>query len=103
MEREENKMFEFDEEDFNKEMLKMFNYKDDPNYDKNFDINYNLQISNKDFGKDKIIKYKIDKEKRKTKINIPKEIKDGQSIVCIKEGRKKDNKYGNLLVKVFVK
>lgn len=96
-------MFEFDEKDVKKEILEIFNYKNDPNYDRNLDINYNLQISTKDFGKEKIIKYKIYKEKRKTKINIPKEIENGQSIVCIKEGRKKDNKYGNLLVKVFAR
>lgn len=81
----------------------MFDYKDDPNYDKNLDIKCNLKIRKKELGKEKIIKYKLDNKKRKTKINIPKEIKDGQSIVCIKEGRQKDNKYGNLQVKVFIK
>jgi len=96
-------MFEFDEEDLKKEILEMFNYKDDPNYDNDLDINCNLQISNKDFGKEKIIKYKINKEKRETKINIPNKIKDGQSIVCIKGGRKNNNKYGNLLVMVHIK
>lgn len=96
-------MLKFDEEDFNKEMLKMFNYKNDPNYARNLDIKCNLEIQRKDLGKEKTLKYKENKDIRQIKIRIPKEIKDGQSIVCIKEGRKKDNKYGNLLVKVFVK
>ncbi len=96
-------MFEFDEKDIKKEILEMFNYNNDPNYDMNLDIKCNLKIRKKELGKEKIIRYKIDNKKRKTKINIPKEIKDVQNIVCINEGRKKDNKYGNLLVKVFVK
>lgn len=98
-----NNYFKFDEEDFNKEMLKMFNYKDDPNYDRNLDIKCNLKIQRKDLGKEKTLKYKENRNIRQIKINIPKEIKEGQSIVCIKKGRRKDNKYGNLLVKVFIK
>lgn len=96
-------MFEFDEEDFNKEMLKMFNYKNDPNYDRNLDIKCNLKIRKKELGKEKIIRYKIDNKKRKTKINIPKEIKDFQNIVCINEGRKNNNRYGNLIVAIKIK
>ena len=81
----------------------MFDYKDDPNYDKNLDIKCNLKIRKKELGKEKIIKYKLDNKKRKTKINIKKKIKDGQSIVSIKKEKQKDNKYGNLQVKVFIK
>lgn len=98
-----NNYFKFDEEDFNKEMLKMFNYKNDSNYDRNLDIKCNLKIQRKDLGKEKTLKYKANKDIRQIKIRIPKEIEEGQSIVCIKEGRRKDNKYGNLLVKVFIK
>lgn len=96
-------MFEFDEEDFNKEMLKMFNYKNDPNYDRNLDIKCNLKIQRKDLGKEKTLKYKENKDIRQIKIRIPKEIEEGQSIVCIKEGRQNNNKYGNLLLAIHIK
>lgn len=98
-----NNYFKFDEEDFNKEMLKMFNYKDDPNYDNVLDINYNLQISNKDLGKEKILKYKVNKEIREIKISIPKEIENRQDIVFIKEGERENNRYGNLIVTIKIK
>ena len=45
----------------------------------------------------------MDKEIRQLKINIPKEIKNGQSIVFIKEGEKQNNRYGNLIITVKIK
>ena len=56
-----NNYFKFDEKDFNKEMLKMFNYKDDPFYNKDLDIMCNLKIRRKDLGKEKTLKYKVNK------------------------------------------
>ncbi len=98
-----NNYFEFDEEEFRKIMLEMFNYKEDPFYNKDLDIKYNLKIRRKDLGKEETLRYKVNKETRKIKIIISKEIENGQSIVLIKEGEKKNNKYGNLIVTIKIK
>ena len=95
--------FTFDEEEFRKEMLEMFNYKEDPLYNKNLNINCTMKINKKDLGNEKTLKYRVNKEKKQTKIKIPKEIENGQQIVLIKEGEKENNKYGNLIVTVKIK
>lgn len=95
--------FIFDEEEFRKEMLEMFNYKEDPLYNKNLNINCTMKINKKDLGNEKTLKYRVNKEKKQTKIKIPKEIENGQQIVLIKEGEKENNKYGNLIVTVKIK
>ena len=98
-----NNYFEFNEEEFRKEMLEMFNYKEDPLYNKNLNINCTMKINKKDLGKEKSLKYKVDNKVKQTKIKIPKEIENGQQIVLIKEGEKENNKYGNLIVTVKIK
>ena len=98
-----NNYFEFDEEELKKLMLEMFNYEEDPLYDKDLDIMCNLKIRRKDLGKEKNFKYKVNKETRQKKISISKGIENGQSIVYIKEGEKKNNKYGNLIVTIKIK
>lgn len=98
-----NNYFEFDEEEVRKEMLEMFNYKEDSLYDRDLDIKCDLKIQRKDLGEEKTLKYKVNRETRQTKINIPKEIENGQSIVLIKEGEKENNKYGNLIVTIKIK
>ena len=95
--------FTFDEEEFRKEMLEMFNYKEDPLYNKNLNINCTMKIHKRDLGKEKSLKYKVDNKVKQTKIKIPKEIENGQQIVLIKEGEKENNKYGNLIVTVKIK
>lgn len=98
-----NNYFKFDEEDFNKEMLKMFNYKYDPFYNKDLDIRCNLKIQRKDLGKERTLKYKVNKEIREIKISIPKEIENRQDIVFIKKGERENNRYGNLIVTIKIK
>ena len=98
-----NNYFTFDEEEFRKEMLEMFNYKEDPLYNKNLNINCTMKINKKDLGKEKTLKYKVDNKMKKTKIKIPNEIENGQQIVLIKEGEKENNKYGNLIVTIKIK
>lgn len=95
--------FEFDEEEFRKIILESFNYKEDPLYNKDLDIKCNLKIRIKDLGKEKTLKYKVNKEKRQIKISIPKKIENGQSIVLITEGEKQNNRYGNLIITVKIK
>lgn len=96
-----NNYFEFDKKELKDFLFK--NYKEDPNYKKDLDINYNLEILENEKGAEKAIKFKANGEKRKVKIKIPREIKEGQAILLIGEGRKQDNKYGNLLVTVKIK
>lgn len=109
------------------------NYKTDPNYDKSLDLKYNLRISERDKGTKKAIKVKreelvckknckkcrntidkvynllqnncgkLEKKNRTLKINIPREITEGQSLVLIGEGKKNNNKYGNLIVTIKVR
>ena len=98
-----NNYFEFDEEELKKIMLESSNYKEDPLYDKDLDIKYNLKIGRKDLGEEKTLKYKVNKQVRQIKLSIPKEIENGQSIVLIKEGEKENNKYGNLVVTIKIK
>ena len=98
-----NNYFEFDEEEVRKEILQMFNYKEDPLYDKYLDIKCNLKICRKDLGKEKTLKYKVNKETRQIKISIPKKIENGQDIVFIEKGKKENNKYGNLIVTIKIK
>ena len=87
--------FTFDKEEFKKSMLENFKYEEDPLYSKNLNINCTMKINKKDLGKEKTLKYRINKEKMQTKIKIPNEIENGQQIVLIKEGEKENNKYGN--------
>ena len=98
-----NNYFEFDEEEFRKIMLESFNYEEDPLYNKNLNINCTMKINKKDLGKEKTLKYKVNRRKRKTKIKIPNELENGQNIVLIKEGEKENNKYGNLIVTIKIK
>ena len=95
--------FTFDEEEFRKEMLEMFNYEEDSHYSKNLNINCTMKINKKDLGKEKTLKYKVDNKMKQTKIKIPNEIENGQQIVLIKEGEKENNKYGNLIVTIKIK
>lgn len=92
-----------DEEELRELILESFKYEEDPLYDKNLNINCNLKILKENLGKEKTFKYKANKEIRQLKINIPKEIENGQSIVFIKEGEKRNNKYGNLIVTIKIK
>lgn len=128
-----NNIFEISKEDLSDIFDSCFNYETNPNYDKNLDLNYNLKISKKDKGTEKEIKVKqkvlvcqknckkckkstdkafnlfenncgILEEKNKIlKINIPREITDGQSLALIGEGKKSNNKFGNLIITVKVK
>lgn len=130
-----NKMFEISKEDLSDIFNKAFDYKSNPNYNKDLDVNYNLKISKKDRGTEKEIKVKKEmlvcqkncnkcktpmdkvwnlygkdyrcgrlvKRKTKIKVNIPREITDGQSIALIGEGKRKNNQFGNLLVTINVR
>lgn len=128
-----NKMFEFSKEDLSDIFNKTFDYKSNPNYNKNLDVNYKLKISKKDRGTEKEIKVKkemlvcqrncnkcksimdktfnllenecgrLAKKKTNVKINIPREITDGQSILLIGEGKRKDKQFGNLLVTIHIR
>lgn len=98
-----NNYFEFDEEEFRKIMLEMFNYEEEPLYNKKLNINCTMKIHKNDIGKEKTLKYRVNKEKRQTKIKIPNEIENGQQIVLIKGGEKENNKYGNLIVTIKIK
>lgn len=98
-----NNYFEFDEEEFRKRILEMFNYEEDLFYNKNLNINSTMKINKKDLGTEKTLKYKVNRRKRKTKIKIPNELENGQNIVLIKEGNKKNNKYGNLIITIKIK
>ena len=95
--------FTFDEEEFKKEFLKIFNYEEDSHYSKNLNINCTMKINKKDLGKEKTLKYKVDNKMKQTKIKIPNEIENGQQIVLIKEGEKENNRYGNLIVTIKIK
>ena len=90
--------------DFNTQEFLEFainSYKLDRNYDKNLDIVCNIKISKEERIGDveKTIKLKINKRKRKLQIKIPKGIKNGQSILFVGQGRKRNNMYGNLIMK----
>ena len=98
-----NNYFEFDEEEFRKRILEMFNYEEDLFYNKNLNINSTMKINKKDLGTEKTLKYKVNRRKTKTKIKIPNELENGQNIVLIKEGNKKNNKYGNLIITIKIK
>lgn len=128
-----NKMFEISQEDLSDIFNKAFDYKSNPNYNKDLDVNYNLKISKKDRGTEKEIKVKremlvcqkncnkcktsmnktfnlfenecgrLAKRKIKIKVNIPREITDGQSLLLIGEGKRKNNQFGNLLVTIHIR
>lgn len=123
-----NKMFEFGKEDLSNAFDSCFNYETNQNYNKDLDMNYKLKISKKDRGTEKEIKVKkevlvcqkncnkcksimdktfnlfgnecgrLENKKTKVKVNIPREITDGQSLLLIGEGKRKNNQWGNLLV-----
>lgn len=128
-----NKMFEFSKEDLSNTFDNCFNYETNQNYNEDLDVNYKLKISKKDRGTEKEIKVKkevltcekncnkcksimdktfnllenecgrLEKKKTNVKINIPREITDGQSILLIGEGKRKGKQFGNLLVTIYIK
>lgn len=98
-----NNYFTFDKEELKKLILEGFNYEEDLFYNKNLNINCTMKIHKKDLGKEKTLRYRVNKEKRQTKIKIPNEIENGQNIVLIKEGKKENNRHGNLIVTVKIK
>lgn len=123
-----NKVFEFSKEDLSDTFDSCFNYETNPNYNKDLDVNYKLKISKKDRGTEKEIKVKkevltcekncnkcksimdksfnllenkcgrLEKKKTNVKIKIPREITNGQSILLIGEGKRKNNQWGNLFL-----
>lgn len=127
-----NKMFEFSKEDLSDIYNTFRNYETNQNYNKDLDVNYKLKISKKDRGTEKEIKVKkevltcekncnkcksimdksfnllenecgrLEKKKIKIKVNIPREITDGQSIALIGEGKRKDKQFGNLIVTIKI-
>lgn len=98
-----NNYFTFDKEELKKLILEGFNYEEDLLYNKKLNINCTMKIHKNDIGKEKTLKYRVNKEKRQTKFKIPNEIENGQNIVLIKDGEKENNKYGNLIVTVKIK
>lgn len=127
-----NKMFEFSKEDLSDIYNTFRNYETNQNYNKDLDVNYKLKISKKDRGTEKEIKVKkevltcekncnkcksimdksfnllenkcgqLEKKKTKVKINIPREITDGQSIALIGEGKRNGKQFGNLLITIKI-
>lgn len=128
-----NKMFEISKEDLSNTFDSCFNYETNPNYNKDLDVKYKLKISKKDRGTEKEIKVKkevltcqrncnkcksimdktfnllenecgrLAKKKTKIKVNIPREIIDGQSIALIGEGKRNNSQFGNLLVTINIR
>ena len=128
-----NKMFEISQEDLANTFDSCFNYETNQNYNKDLDRNYKLKISKKDRGTEKEIRVKqkvlvcqknckkcrsltdkvfnlfenncgrLEEKNKILKINIPREITDGKSLALIGEGKKSNNKFGNLIITVKVK
>ena len=126
-----NSIFKVDEKDLQEYLFK--NYRSDRNYNKDLDVTYDLEIAEGEKGTEKSIKIKQDilvckkgcdkcrnitdktfnllekncgrVEERDTNINvkIPNNIQDGQSIVLAGQGRRENNKCGNLKVIVKVR
>ena len=108
------------------------NYKQDPNYNKNLDTTFDLHISEKERETEKNIKVKQDvsvckkncnkcktttdkiynllenkcgETKVKNKIitvKISEDVKNGQSILFMGEGKKQNEQYGNLVVNIWI-
>ena len=96
---------EFNEDEFKDAMdkiFKEFDYKKDNLYRKELDVKCSLKIKKEDLGKEKELINRINRKKKKIKINIPKNLENGQSIIVINEGKKKNDKYGNLVVKIKI-
>lgn len=126
-----NSIFKVDEKDLKEYLFK--NYRSDRNYNKDLDVTYDLEIAKGEKGTEKSIKIKQDilvckkgcdkcrsitdktfnllekncgrVEEMDTDIivKIPNDVQDGQEVVLIGQGRRKNNKYGNLKVNVKVK
>lgn len=126
-----NSIFKVDEKDLKEYLFK--NYRSDRNYNKDLDVTYDLEITEGEKGTEKSIKIKQDilvckkgcdkcrsitdktfnllekncgrVEEMDTDIivKIPNDVQDGQAVVLIGQGRRKNNKYGNLKVNVKVK
>lgn len=126
-----NSTFEINEKDFKKNIFK--DYRSDRNYNQDLDVTYDLEISEGEKGTEKNIKIKqnilvckkgcnkckttIDKSFNLLENNcgrteekdidvivkIPNDIQNGQVILLIGQGRRENNKYGNLKVIVKVK
>ena len=124
--------FKINKEDLSDIYINFFNYETNPNYDKNLDLKYNLKISKKDRGTEKGIRVKqkvlvcqknckkcrsltdkvfnlfenncgrLEEKNKSLKIKIPRKITDGQSLELIGEGKKSNNKFGNLILTVTV-
>lgn len=126
-----NSTFEINEKDLKKNIFK--DYRSNRNYNQDLDVTYDLEISEGEKGTEKNIKIKqnilvckkgcnkckttIDKSFNLLENNcgrteekdidvivkIPNDIQNGQVILLIGQGRRENNKYGNLKVIVKVK
>ena len=98
-----NKYFDLDIKNFLE--FASSSYKSDKNYNSDLDIIHKVKISKKGSlgGVEKTINLEIDKRKKKIQIKVPKGIKNGQSILIIGQGKKRNNMYGNLIVAFKVK
>ena len=82
-----NNYFELNKRDLKKFIFE--NYKNDKNYHKDLDIDYKLNILEKEKGTEKIIKLRDNKSNRKVLIKIPEVITD-RTENSIDERRKKN-------------
>ncbi len=123
-----NNIYRVSKEDLIQNIFK--DYKADQNYDKKLDLNYILNINEGEIGTNKIVTVKQEllvckkecntckketekiynlinnncgtTEERDVDINvkIPSDVQDGQVIILASQGRRDNNKYGNLNVRI---
>ena len=126
-----NRIFEISEKDLKQNIFK--DYRSDRNYNQDLDVTYDLEISEGEKGTEKNIKIKqiilvckkgcnkckitidktfnllenncgiIEEKDIDVIVKIPNNIQNEQSILLIGQGRRENNKYGNLKVIVKVK
>ena len=126
-----NRIFEISEKDLKQNIFKDYRY--DRNYNQDLDVTYDLEISEGEKGTEKNIKIKqnilvckkgcnkckttidktfnllenncgiIEEKDIDVIVKIPNNIQNEQSILLIGQGRRENNKYGNLKVIVKVK
>lgn len=79
----------------------ILNVRDNKNYNSTLDLNYKVKISKKEAIEGVTVKIKT--KGGELKVRLPNNIKNGQTLLLIGEGKKRGKQYGDLKITVVIK
>ncbi len=82
-------------------LKEILNVRDNKNYNSTLDLNYKVKISKKEAIEGATVKIKT--KGGELKVRLPNNIKSGQTLLLIGEGKKRGKQYGDLKIKVEIR